>query len=127
MSYQDILDSMPYGLEKHILQALSKRVGKENAIKRYDLLNVIHGIPGFEKTQDRQLRHVINDLRKAGNLIASLASEEGGYYACANLEEYYEFANRELGAKIRDMSETLRSMESAARVQFGDSFQPSLI
>ena len=126
-TYQDIIDSMPYGLEKHILTALSNRVGKDNAIKRYDLLSVINSIPGFDKTSDRQLRKSINDLRKGGQLIASLATEDGGYYVCANLEEYYEFANRELGAKIRDMSETLREMEKAARQQFGDSFQPSLI
>jgi len=127
MNYQTILNDMPYGLEKHILQALSNRVGKDNAIKRSSLLSTINSIPGFENVSDRQLRKSINDLRKAGNLIASLATEDGGYYLISSLEEFDEFIQRELGAKIADMSLTVKAMSESARQQFGNDFQPSLI
>jgi len=91
------------------------------------LLEQLHVLPSLADMQDRHLRMEINRLRKEGHLICSAACEDGGYYLCDSLEEYYEFAQREFGAKIADMSETLRAMERSAQSAFGDSFQPTLI
>jgi len=127
LNYQQLIDSNPVGSGYIILKFLAYHVGRENAIKRRDLLEQLHTYPGLKDMQDRHLRIEINRLRKEGQLICSAACEDGGYFMAGSLEEYTEFAQRELGAKIADMSATLRAMEQAARQQFGDSYQPTLI
>ncbi len=86
--YQQIIADTPQGLEKLLLQILSKKIGKESAIKRSELLPFVQSIPGYFETSDRQVRKTINDLRKQGILICSSASEEGGYYMAASLAEF---------------------------------------
>ena len=127
LMYQQIIADTPQGLEKLLLQILSKKIGKDNAIKRSELLPFVQSVPGYSETSDRQVRKTINDLRKQGILICSSASEDGGYYMAASLAEFDEFVQRELGAKIADMSQTLKSMTESAQKQFGDSFQMSLV
>lgn len=127
MNYQQLIDTHPCGLGNTILKFLAFNVGREHAIKRRDLLEQLHAVPGLSDMQDRHLRMEINRLRKDGHLICSAACEDGGYYLCNSIDEYYEFAQREFGAKIADMSETLRSMERSAQRVFGDSFQPTLL
>lgn len=117
----------PCGLSNIILKFLSFHVGVDNAIKRRDLLEQLHTYPGLSEMQDRQLRMEIGKLRKDGNLICSLASEDGGYYMASSLQEFTEFTYREFGAKIADMAETLKAMERSAQLVFGDAFQPTLL
>jgi len=127
MTYAEIIASMPYGLDKVILSRLNEHIGKENAIKRPDLLAKVHEHFDCHEVTDRQMRKIINDMRKQGILICSIASEDGGYFLAENLIEYHEFARRELGAKIADMSESLQAMDRAAKEIFGDAAQMSLI
>lgn len=122
--YDTLISTMPAGLERAILRVLAKRVGRENAVGRKDLVKLIYSL-GIE-SHERQVREAIKDLRRDGHLICSAAGEDGGYYLAATLAEYHEFMEREFNAKISDMAETKRKLDAAAREQFGEGAQMRL-
>jgi len=117
MKYQDILKSMPAGLDKAVLRVLTVHVGRANAIGR-NVLTTQVAMYG-SKTDERQVREQIKQLRRAGHLICSAAGEDGGYYMASSKQEFEEFDHSEFEAKIKDMAETRSAMRKAAERQFG--------
>jgi hypothetical protein len=120
--YEDVIREMEPGLKRAVLRVMSMHQGPENAIGRVELAAAVN-LHGFGRglgaaTFDRNLRSAIQQLRKEGNLICS-SSGEGGYYLARDMAEYEEFATGEYRAKIVDMSETLRAMDTAAEKRFG--------
>lgn len=101
-AFQDIIDSMPVGLERSLGRILSQRVGKANAIERDELLELVREQPGCKKTQDRQMRLKLQSLREKGIRICHFERREKnpetgamktifGYYLAENDAEYFEF------------------------------------
>ena len=122
--YEQEIAELPPGLERAILRVLSFHRGRSKAIGRMALVAEVkrHGI----QTTERQARECIKRLRRAGHLICSAPGEDGGYYLAETLAEYDDFRRTEFAAKIKDMSETMREMDAAARREFGSDIQPQL-
>ena len=121
--YEAELKSMPPGLDRAVLRVVSGYQAAAPISRGELVINVTRlGFPASE----RQVRETIKQLRRQGHLICSTPGNDGGYYLARSLAEYRDFRDAEFAAKIHDMSETLRAMDSAARDQFGDGFQLGL-
>jgi hypothetical protein len=125
-TFQDIIDEMPVGLERGLGRILSQRVGKENAIERDELLTLVRRQPGCAKTEDRQMRKMIEKFRGQGIRIchdetrgkdpkSGKVKTVFGYYVAANKEEYLEFRER-YGSYARTIWQTIRSMDEKREV-----------
>jgi predicted transcriptional regulator len=124
MDYQKIVDKMPPGIERGTLRIISYHIGKPRAIGSNALVAALSSL-GIH-TNERQVRIVIRDLRRAGHLICSVPGDNGGYYLASNRVEYDEFRQAEYQAKISDMQETMTAMDKAARQAFGIGYQQTL-
>jgi phage terminase Nu1 subunit (DNA packaging protein) len=91
--YRSILVSMPQGIEKRIMEVMVRHVGKDNRIKRGNLVLSVFG--QFDQkakqvsTLDRQTRRAIACMQERGIPILS-DSNEGGYWL-GTREECLEF------------------------------------
>lgn len=121
--YDQLLATMPVGLDRAVLRVISMHPGKDAAITKPRFLADLAQI-GF-KVNERQLRKTIVDLRKDGHLICS-SSGDAGYYLADSYAEYQEFSQVEYRSKIIDMSETLHAMDDSAKSRFGNSYQIGL-
>lgn len=99
--------------------------GKKHAAGRDTLLRAI-AVEEGQRVSERVMREAIKHLRRDGVLICSLPGVDGGYYIAETAQEFDEFVQREFAAKIADMSETLRRMQTSARATF-EPEQPRLI
>jgi hypothetical protein len=122
--YDELVKTMPVGLERAVLRILSQRVGRTLVIGRMSLVNETMKM-GFQ-ANERQIREAIKYLRRQGHLICSAPGSNGGYWMAANLTELDEFGHQEFEAKISDMSETWRAMKKAAKKKFGTAVQERL-
>lgn len=122
---QAVIDTLPAGLDRALLRVLSFHRGREHAISRSDLVGALAS-HGFD-VNERAMRAQINQMRKAGQLIGAAAGIDGGYYLITSREEFEEFIETEFRSKIIDMSETVRALESQAKLEFGEAYQPSLL
>ncbi len=105
----------PTGLEREVLRVLSYRQGRDKALSRSMLLECVLRGAGCAHVTDRQLRAAINQLRKDGHLICSTGGEDGGYWTPAAYDELEEYLNREVYARISDLSEQAQAMRRAAK------------
>ncbi len=109
--YENLLATMPAGLERAIFAILRFHIGLENAIRKPDIReNLI--LSGFAIQDERQLRLAIVRLRKSGVPICS-SSGEAGYFLPASHLEYQTFVSQEYWSKISDMTETARAMTNS--------------
>lgn len=122
--YEEMIQNMPAGLDRAILRIVNFHRGKAAAIGGEELTRQV-GMSGFHIDQ-RTVREMIKELRRAGHLICSTPGQAGGYYLATDLAEYWEFRKQEYQAKIIDMSETMSAMDKAADEQFGQGVQGSL-
>ncbi|HMN12791.1 MAG TPA: hypothetical protein PKD55_10755 [Bellilinea sp.] len=123
----EIIASLPSGLDRAVLRILDFHKGREHAIGRADLVRDLAGM-GY-RVSERAAREQISLLRKAGSLICSAPGRDGGYWLAASREEYEDFKHQEYLAKINDMRETLAAMDQAAERTWGKyspAKQPSL-
>ena len=123
--YDRILAEMPTGLDRATLRVLSFHQGKHNAIGRESLVDALRSV-GFD-VKERLVRRCVHDLRRAGHLICSAPGESGGYFLSATLEDFQEFIEREIHSKALDLLETEKTLKAAAKLQFGEASQPSLL
>ena len=121
--YEAELAAMPSGLERAVLKVISK-YGSSRPISRGEL--VLHVTQSGFCASERQVRETIKTLRRQGHLICSTPGTDGGYYMAQIRIEYDNFRQAEFAAKISDMAETMRTMDAAARAQFGDGYQVGL-
>lgn len=118
ITYEEIINSMPAGLDRAILRVLSFRQGAESAIKKKALIRELANL-GFSSVGERQVRVSINNLRKGGHLIGSSAGKDPGYYMIAGWHELDEFLSQEIDARIKDLCESKSALIRAASSEFG--------
>jgi hypothetical protein len=104
-------------LERVIYKALSYRVGKENAIKLKELHRIVrrHGL----RADERQVRAVIQSLRKQGELICSAGGKDGGYWFAKDWLEVDAFFKDELDKRAFDLFEQKKAMKAKAESLWG--------
>jgi hypothetical protein len=121
--YDNLIRTMPAGLERAVVQILKNHIGKENAL-HLDQLAIFLIDLGFH-AEKRQIRIAIRNLRREQWLIGALPSE--GYYIISSKAEFNEFVDKEFKPKITDMAETLRIMRNSANERFGEAIQGALL
>jgi len=131
----DIIEQMDAGLDRAVLRCLEKRIGKQMAIQKPELLFFLNRM-GFggrlsHETFERQVRRVIVEMRNdkellgEGILICS-SSGGGGYYLAANMIEFDEFIEQEYRGRIRELQGTVDVMTKAAMDRWGSGVQMGL-
>ena len=103
--------------------------GRENAIKRWDLVVKIFGVGSDvprddDNLQDRSIRAAVERLRRHGVLILDM-NDGRGRFLCRAEEEYWDFRNRYL-KPLRARADTIKLLDKAARVTFPNLMQPAL-
>jgi hypothetical protein len=103
--------------------------GRENAIKRWDLVVAVFGvgsdIPRTDaNTCDRQIRDAVERLRSHGVLILNL-NDGRGRYLCANEAEYHEFRSVYV-KQVMSIAAVIRTMDKQATRVYPNLLQPSL-
>ena len=126
--YEEILNTMPEGLDKQVLSILSYHVGRENAITRKGLISAIDGKPFSGDIQtsslDRQIREAISGLQETTLIISD--SGKGGYYIPANMEEVKDYTS-EITSRARELENKARNILALAESEFNKIKQLSLI
>lgn len=116
-------------LDEKLRKLFHVHQGKENAIKRWDLVVDMFG-PGSDLPRtdanpyDRKVRDGVERLRNHGVLILNL-NDGRGRYLCANEAEYHEF--RQVYVKqVKSIAAVLRTMDKQAVRVYPNILQPSL-
>jgi hypothetical protein len=122
--FEKMIASMPMGLDRVLLRVFGFHIGRENAIGRGELVEVLKA--NGMNVNERLARRAIHDLRRDGHLICSAPGEDGGYYKARSHQEVDEFINRELHPKAMDLLETEKAVRESAKRQFGEGYQESL-
>ncbi len=117
------LKGLPAGLDRAVLRVLQPRVGREMAIGRPELIANVHYL-GFT-AGDRQIRGVINELRKQGHLICSTGGVNGGYWLAKDWSELQAFLDGEIHPRAMDLLETESALKNSAEERWGP-MQPRL-
>lgn len=115
-------------LKSAILRRLKLCYGIDNAISLNDIFLSINSSPGKKLDAGREIRNAINELRNEGYLICSLSGTSGrqsGYYLPATLEEYKQYRAFHM-SYAKNIFDTIRSMDRAARKEFEIDHQPWL-
>ena len=111
--------SLPPGLDRTVLDILSKRVGRDQALPRPRLLALVRSMPASKTVSDRQLRACINGLRKSGAPICSAGGEDGGYWQAADWDELTEYLEREVHPRAMDLLEQEQALKREAERRWG--------
>ena len=115
-------------LEYHTLEQLENR-RYDMPLRREDLAGRLRWRGLIGKKDDRAMRKAIENLRKQGYLICHRKDSDGcygGYYIAASKAEYEDFRTREYKSRIISLADTLRGMDKAAEVKFGEEIQLDL-
>lgn len=119
-----MIEALDPGLERAVLRTLEKRVGREMAISRQELVKTIVSLGC--SASDRAIRAKINELRKQGVLICSAGGHDGGYWLAKDRQEVDAFLGAEIRSKAMDLLETANAMSEAARERWGEGVQASM-
>lgn len=116
-------------LDERLKRLFVLHQGKEQAIKRWELVTSVYGVgadlpQNDDNLQDRGIRSAVERLRSHGWLILDMADGRGRYL-CTTEEEYWEFRTRYL-KPLRARANTIHSMDKAAVLKFPNLLQPSL-
>ena len=114
----ELIDQLPAGLERAILDVLKFHVGHELKISGDHLLRDLK-MMGFPLKDDRPARLVINQLRKQGIEICSTGGNNSGYWLAKDHEELEEYLVNEPLSRMKDLGEQIQAMRSAANKKWG--------
>lgn len=115
----ELIKSLPAGLDRAVLRVLSFHVGRPNAIARHALVEELARLGFNYRKDDRAVRAMINQLRKAGHLICSYGGRDGGYFLPADWNELNEYLDREVHPRAMDLLEQEKAMKAAAEGRWG--------
>lgn len=108
-----------------ILKVVSNRIGKDNAIRRGDLLNMLrlHGYGDGLKdiTFDRRIRECIEQLRNSDPKGAYIVSDNAGtgYWFAENLTELEQYLMAERGRGVAILSKVSAQSKRAGIILKG--------
>jgi hypothetical protein len=125
---QELLQSLPPGLDRVLAKIFSFHVGRENSLSRGALMLALDQM-GFRFKDDRPVRAAISALRKTEKpefMICSTGGVNGGYWLAASRQEVEEFIANELDPRISDLAATKRGMTRAAMSKWGEGVQGRL-
>ena len=116
-------------LDERLKREFVLHQGKEQAVKRWNLVTSVYGTgsdmpQNDDNLQDRQIRSAVERLRNHGWLICDLGNGKGRYLA-ANPDEYWEFRSSYL-KPLRARAKVIRAMDKAAQEKYPNLLQPSL-
>ena len=108
--YDDLIASMPQGLERRVFEVLKGHVGEANKIRLDDLCLAVLG--AFNATTERQVREAIEVLRR--DYHAPVISESGkpGRWLAANVDEL-KICIAEMENRHNHLGEVIRSLRQA--------------
>ena len=115
----DILANLPSGLDRALLSVLRYHIGRDNAIPRTDLLEMLKTHGWTEP--DRTVRAQINLLRKQGHLICSCGGHGGGYYIARDWSELEDYIGQELRPRAMDLLEQEKALKVGAKREWGEN------
>ena len=120
--YEEILKTIPVGLQKAVLREMTYHIGAANGIERGELLRRIHQQPTCQASSDRQMRLKIQHWRSQGVRICHIERQVKEpnkpirtifiYYIAANDAEYQEFR-----AKYKSYADTINNEVNAMDAQ----------
>jgi len=119
-----LIDEDANALEKAVLLILAYHVGRENAISGKLMLFELNGA-GFDLSETRYFREVINNLRKQGMPIGSTGGKKGGYWLCKDWSEMEPMLRVQFHDFAMDLLEQEKAMRNGAARMWGP--QMSLI
>lgn len=108
---------VPPGVKQCTLRVIEGCIGRDAAIARPDLLNIVK--VSYPTASDRQVRAAINELRKEGAAICSAGGEDGGYWLARDWAELNEYLERELHSRAMDLLEQERALRASAERIWG--------
>jgi hypothetical protein len=120
---------LPTTLPDLVMATLQSHVGRDNAIRRRDLLLQLGphmsqiGVPPGR--MDRNLRLAIRALRKRGCPICSTGGSKGGYFLAADRSELDQYLVVEVHGRAIDLLEQEKAMRQGAERLW--SAQPPLL
>lgn len=109
-------------LDNQVLFILNMHFGRENAIKRWDLVERVYGRPAAaqrsdENPWDRNVRQSIERLRNSGQHICNRGNGNG-YYMAESRDEYEEWKKYFLGAAYNKLV-TISALDESADQRWG--------
>ncbi len=111
-------------LERAVLVILAYHVGRDAAISGQCMLFELQG-QGFDLSETRYFREVINSLRKQGMPIGSTGGIKGGYWLCKDWSELGPMLQVQFHDFAMDLLEQEKAMKDGAARMWGP--QMSLI
>lgn len=126
---------MPYSMTDDELDEKLKSLfhlhqGKDNAIKRWDLVLAAFGagsdLPRTDANPcDRRVRDSVERLRRVHGMLILNLNDGRGRYLCASEAEYHEFRGTYL-KQVQSIAAVLRVMDKQAVRVYPNILQPSL-
>jgi len=115
--YRILLEDLPHGVDKMILKILADYKGRENPIKREEILRRLD-LMGF-RINERALRHRIKELIGQKWPICAAANSAGGYYMARSWDDVEEWIEIEVVPMATTLLEMKVAIRAAARERFG--------
>lgn len=116
--FVEIEQELPPGMKRDVLKVISQCKGRGNRISKSEIAALLHYDykDATNNTVNRQMRLVINELRKEGYLILS-DSGGAGYWMASEYQEVHDVVS-ELESRAKDMLEQSRILRNAAERMF---------
>jgi len=108
-TYEEILATMPEGIEATILAILRNHVGSENAITLQAL--TAQALGDCNTTTERQTREAIEHLRRKGVAVLSESGKSGRWLAKDQAEK--DACVAEMMGRSRNLMKTIESLAAA--------------
>ena len=117
-------------LDHALLYVLRQHVGKENAISRWDMVEIIYGqhVPepfrNDKNDLDRSIRYAVSRLRIEGHFICDMGNGDGRYLAKDEKEfwTFYSFFISPIESRVT----AAKAMKKAAIKKWPNALQPAL-
>lgn len=104
-----VLSNEELSIAKKIVEPLSKKIGKDNAITSGEITKAIESQSGI-KVSGARLRKIINYVRTEG-MVKNLLATSNGYYVAANEREKIDYIKslRERASAISHVADCLEN------------------
>lgn len=108
--YDDLIATMPPGLERRIFDVLREHVGEANKIRLDDLCRAVLGV--FNISTERQVREAIETLRRDFHVPVISESGKAGRWLAAD-ETELNACIAEMQSRHEHLGDVIRSLRQA--------------